>query len=134
MDKDAYILIPVNASFEDTESSIVFDNLGEDEYARIDYSLHGIYVGSACIVPTKPASRMFDFYPQTKYRSDYGDESDDVVIELGKILIIVLGITVILWVLFTIQYRIRAKMILKYGRGGRKSVKKSKKLTLKGMK
>ena len=77
---------------------------------------------------------MFDFYPQTKYRSDYGDESDDVVIELGKILIIVLGITVILWVLFTIQYRIRAKMILKYGRGGRKSVKKSKKLTLKGMK
>ena len=134
MDKDAYILIPVNASFEDTESSIVFDNLGEDEYARIDYYLHGIYVGSACIVPTKPASRMFDFYPQTKYRSDYGDESDDVVIELGKILIIVLGITVILWVLFTIQYRIRAKMILKYGRGGRKSVKKSKKLTLKGMK
>ena len=62
MDKDAYILIPVNASFEDTESSIVFDNLGKEEYARIDYYLRGTYVGSACIVPTKPASRMFDFF------------------------------------------------------------------------
>ncbi len=49
LNKDDYIILPKNSTFEEVESTISYDTTSETEAAHITYTYHGKYIGEASI-------------------------------------------------------------------------------------
>ncbi len=65
MDPDSTIILPINASYEDTVSSISYDTGNRQNVAEIRYTYNDAYVGSAYITLAQEERTEFDFGAQT---------------------------------------------------------------------
>lgn len=117
MNKEDYMIIPVNAGFEDTEAELDYDNLKKGEIARINYSYNGKYVGSARIEPAVPEIATFDFGPrETVDNSEY--QEDDVMIINVKTVIKFIAIgTAVVILLIILRTVIKGKINPRRRRG-----------------
>lgn len=72
MDKDGYLVLPVNAEFTDASPQLNFvDNSDSNVIATLDYSYAGQPVGSACLTLSENQLQEFNFQ-----KTDTGDETD----------------------------------------------------------
>ena len=109
LDENSYIVIPGSAEFADIESAISYDNLLENQIARINYTYNGIYVGS---VPVNLAenTESYDFESASTSTSNAV-----TIINVKTMIFWILGLALFLSVvLFIIRY------VNQYHFGGRK--------------
>ena len=109
LDKNSYIVIPGSAEFADIESAISYDNLSENQIARINYTYNGIFVGS---VPVNLAenTESYDFESASTSTSNAV-----TIINVKTMIFWIIGLALFLsLVLFIIRY------INQYHFGGRK--------------
>lgn len=115
IDKNASIVLPVTAVFEDTDSELVYENDAETTIATIHYTYHGIPVGSASIdLAKEEQTEMFDFEKQmeqgqaaqeTKEMADAQEkeEADVVFINVKQVIFCVIGVAGVLILLFVVK-------------------------------
>lgn len=65
MDPESCIILPNNASYSDTESTISYHTEGAQDVAEIIYTYHGAYVGSAMVTLAEEEPAYFDFSSPT---------------------------------------------------------------------
>ena len=66
-----YIVLPVTAVFSDAQSTLSYDQVSEDSIATIEYTYHGIPVGSATVdLATEELDTTFDFESQPQATDD----------------------------------------------------------------
>ena len=109
LDENSYIVIPGSAEFADIDSAISYDNLLENQIARINYTYNGIYVGS---VPVNLAenTESYDFESASTSTSNAV-----TIINVKTMIFWILGLALFLSVvLFIIRY------VNQYHFGGRK--------------
>ena len=109
LDENSYIVIPGSAEFADIESAISYDNLSENQIARINYTYNGIYVGS---VPVNLAenTESYDFESASTSTSN-----SVTIINVKTMIFWIIGLALFLSVvLFIIRY------INQYHFGGRR--------------
>ena len=66
LNKNDYIILPKTVDFKDISSDISYDNLTESEAARITYTYHGRFLGTASVdfaVPDDNSGYTFDELP-----------------------------------------------------------------------
>ena len=97
-----FIVLPRTASFEETVSTISYDTEAEDQAALITYSWNGVEVGTASVdfVDSGETSFNFDSPVQVPEEVTPEEETPVVFVNIGKVLLWVLGIVVILALLF----------------------------------
>lgn len=61
IDRDAKIILPVGVDFSEVENTLTYDDHSEDILARIDYTYHGMRLGSASITLTGNTTPEFTF-------------------------------------------------------------------------
>lgn len=110
IDPKSYIVLPKGSTIEKTECKIEYDNLSDNEIARIDYYYSDAYIGSAKVVPSQESYIKFDFDEITEEFIDE-DESDNKFIFVNIYIIIggIIGIAIILAIVFLIISLIRHK-------------------------
>lgn len=123
IDTDDYIVIPDTVDFTEVTSELTYDNLDENEIARINYSFNNIAVGSASLIPVKDTSVTFDFGPKQQIVAPQPEEEPDTVyINVKNIIIGIIAVVILLMVLFmlrsmiinTKKYRRRSRIVKKY--------------------
>lgn len=106
-----YIVLPITAVFSDADSSLSYEADSDLSVARIDYTYHGVPVGSATVDFTLPEKASFDFESQTNLDTltssedvQNEDAQENVVfLNVKKIIFWVLGISGFLILLFVIR-------------------------------
>ena len=130
MNKSDYIVIPADAKFEETESSIDYDGLKEGEIAKVDYYFNDVYVGSGRIEAATDEHPTFDFSSKTENEIEQKDEENVLIINIKKIINIVIMIALGLAVLFGLRALIFGKL---RGRRRKRLIKKKKALGTKSL-
>ena len=130
MNKSDYIVIPADAKFEETESSIDYDGLKEGEIAKVDYYFNDVYVGSGRIEAATDEHPTFDFSSKTEKEIEQKDEENVLIINIKKIINIVIMIALGLAVLFGLRALIFGKL---RGRRRKRLIKKKKALGTKSL-
>jgi len=128
LDPDAYIVIPDTVDFSEVDSFLTYDNLNEDEIARINYSFHNIAVGSASLVPVREKAVTFDFgtSPKPEETPEPQQEDDTLYINVKTIIVSVMALAILLIVIFMIRsifvntkkFRRRSRIMKKYKNSG----------------
>lgn len=121
---DDYIVLPVNIEFDETISELTYDNLNENEIARINYTLNNTPVGSASIVPVKDTVTTFNFGAKQPdmNTSSISEKENTIFINIKTIIITIIIVSVLLIVIFMIhskflnkkRYQRRSHLIKKY--------------------
>ena len=123
IDADDYIVIPDTVDFKEVTSELTYDNLNENEIARINYSFNNMAVGSASLVPVRDTAVTFDFGPKQQIVAPQPEEEPDTVyINVKNIIIGIIAVVILLMVLFmlrsmfinTRKYRRRSRIVKKY--------------------
>jgi len=90
LDTEDSIIIPITARFDETESSISYDNVVDGEVAVITYTYQGQYVGKTTL----------NYDTETKSTYYFNDDlSQEDVVEEEENIIMVNVLTVILWII-----------------------------------
>ena len=121
-----YIVLPMNVEFNETVSELTYENLNENEIARINYTLNNIDVGSASIIPVKDTVTTFNFgtkQPDTD-TSTISEDDNTIFINIKTIIITVITISILLIIIFmlcskfinTKKYQRRNHLIKKYNK------------------
>lgn len=109
LNKSSYVVLPKTAVFEDMESTISYDVEKENQIANIDYTYHGVYVGSAS-VDIAVSTSAYDFTsavePVTQ-DEETEPEENIIFVNIKKVLIWIIIGAVILILLFIIISFIR---------------------------
>ena len=103
MDPDAYIVIPDTVDFAEVNSSLTYDNLNEDEIARINYTFHNIPVGAASLVPVRETQVTFDFGTTPQIVEAPIQEDNTIYINVQNVLVAVMALAILLILLFLIR-------------------------------
>lgn len=109
LNKDAYIVLPITAVFGDTESSLIYETDSDTSIARIDYTYHGLPVGSATVDLAVSQKSTFDFENQeldivAESEAPPPAETDNVIfINVKRMIFWVLGISGSLILFFVIR-------------------------------
>lgn len=90
LDSQDYVILPNTARFDETESSISYDNVGKGEVAVITYTYQGQFVGSATLNYDTGAESSY-YFNNDLTEEETSDKSEDNVIMVNIL-------TVILWV------------------------------------
>lgn len=130
IDQDAYIVIPDNVDFSEVTSSLTYDDLKEDEIARINYNFHDINVGSASLVPVRDTTVTFDFGTQPQIVEPPTEEENTIYINVKNIIIGILSFAILLIVIFMVRSmfintrksRKRSRIMRKYKTSGTKDL------------
>lgn len=93
LDSEDYIILPNTARFDETQSSISYDNVEEGEVALITYTYQGQFVGSATLNYDTEAESSYYFNEEV---SDEATPAKEAKEEDNVIMVNIL--TVILWV------------------------------------
>lgn len=121
-----YIILPVGVEPEQTESDISYDDLKDNEIARINYYYSGTFVGSASVMPIGILKNTHGF--EDSSLDDTGNEADEddgyIFVDITWILVRVLGVTALLTLLFIL-------VSLFKGRHKRKKTNTNKKFNYK---
>lgn len=101
MHSDNYIVLPVGTEFSSTTSKVSFSDLGKNEIAKVNYYYNDIFIGSASIVPASLERAGYTFGTNISQLNDL-NESDDkiVVINVLQVILIVIGISILLIIVF----------------------------------
>lgn len=92
LNKSSYLVLPKTAAFEDTESSISYEVTDENQIARIDYTYHDIYVGSASIDIASTAVSSYDFDSEAVVPAEETEPEENLIfVNVKKILFFILG-------------------------------------------
>ncbi len=127
IDPDAYLVIPNNVEFSEVDSIISYDNLEENEIARINYSLRDVAVGSASLVPVLDTPVTFDFGTEPQVaEASVAEEPDTIFINVQTVIIAIISLSVLLIVIFmlrsvfinTRKSRRRNRIMRKYKKNG----------------
>ena len=121
---DDYIVLPDHVDFSEVTSTLTYDNLNDDEIARINYSFSNIPLGSASLIPVRDKVVTFDFgtKQQIVAPKNLNEEQDTVYINIKNVIIAVIAIAILLIVLFMIRSMIvntrksrrRSRIVKKY--------------------
>lgn len=107
LNKDSYLILPKTTSFEDVQSSISYDAEDENQLAIIDYSYHGIYVGSASVDVAIDTSH-YDFdspaEPAAVPEAEEEEEMENIIfVNVKMVLLCILASASILILFFVIK-------------------------------
>ena len=120
--------MPRTASFEDTESAISYETVGENEAALITYSYHGVNIGSIRVnfAVTKNDTHLFDTLPDASSDSvtEQKQENSVIVINVLRVLAVLAGIALLL--LFILLIRALLKNYAFSGRNSRRIWRKNR--------
>lgn len=92
LNQDSYLILPKTVDFEDLTSEITYDVINENEVARINYTYHDAYVGTATINFAEEEVNSYSFN-QTSITQDQNgqDENEKHIIYINiKIVILVI--------------------------------------------
>ena len=119
IDPDAGVVIPVTAVFDDMDSSLSYEEAAEGTIAVIDYTYHGLPVGSAAVNAVQKETKKFDFEEQqesentgesvqaqdsVKEESENKEDAPNIIFVNVKLVIFwIVGISVFLILLFVIR-------------------------------
>lgn len=107
------IILPVGTDLTNTESKVIYDDLKDNEIARINYYYSGTYVGNASVIPCKSLVQTAGLGDDTI--SDEDDEDGPLYINIYKLLGIVILSAVVLSLFF---------VLISFIRGGKRRKKK----------
>ena len=128
MNRSDYVVLPVDADFSDTTSSIAYDDLKEDVIARVDYFYNGVYVGSGNVEAATEEQPVFDFGSKPEKTEEVSDEENIKIIDMRYIIQIVVAVTLGLILLFGLRsfivnkFKKRRGRIRKYKTSGTKNL------------
>ena len=108
LNKDDFIVLPRTASFDDTESSISYDTASENQAAVINYTYHGVAIGSARVNFTmdKETGDIFAAFPETDLIEEESDSPVIFINNLGiRIVLGVVGAVFLIWIVLQILRR-----------------------------
>lgn len=103
IDPDAYIVIPDTVDFSEVDSSLTYDDLKQDEIARINYSIHNIAVGSASLIPVRDTPVTFDFGTTPQIVEAPTEEDDTIYINVKNVIVAVMALAILLIVIFMVR-------------------------------
>lgn len=119
IDPDAGVVIPVTAVFDDMDSSLSYEEAAEGTIAVIDYTYHGLPVGSAAVNAVQKETKKFDFEEQqesentgesvqaqdsVKEESENKEDAPNIIFVNVKLVIFwIVGISGFLILLFVIR-------------------------------
>lgn len=111
IDTDSYVIIPNTISFQDLDSVIDYSQSDENRVAGIEYSYHGMYVGSAYLnlVTDNVASYDFDTNMTStdisvnKTDPEPNLTQDTIFINIKKVLIIILVLAAVVITVFMLH-------------------------------
>lgn len=98
-----YLVLPVGADFNKTESELTYDNLNSDIIAKVNYYYNNAYVGCCSIEPAYDNHSYFDFGPKETVQTKQTEEEDILVINVKKVILIVIMVSLLLIVFFIIR-------------------------------
>lgn len=102
LNRSDYLILPKTASFEDTQSSISYEIEDVNQLAIIDYTYHGIYVGSASIDVAANTS-SYDFDAPIEPVPEPEEKENIIFVNVKKILLCILAIAGILILFFVVK-------------------------------
>lgn len=108
LNKDDFIILPKTASFSDAQSSISYETEHENQAAVINYSYHGVDIGSARVNFTadKEENDIFAAFPETDLIEEDSDSPVIFINTLGiRIVLGVLGAVFLIWLILQILRR-----------------------------
>ena len=70
LDKEAKVILPTNATFDDLKMNVIYDSINDNAVAKAEYSFNGNVVGYADILLNSQKTTLFEDNP--------GDVSEDV--------------------------------------------------------
>lgn len=126
MDRSAKIILPNHVDFSETKSEINYQNTAGDDLANIDFTYHGMYLGSAAIRLTANSTPDFafnDHFETEENEETQGTdtEKNQIFVNIYKALIAIIVITIIICVVLA------GNKILKNYHFDRKRISKIKK-------
>ena len=140
IDPNAYIVIPTGSSLEKTESRISYDDLNDNQVARIDYYYSGTFIGSAGIIPSGSENKLYDF-SETDYSTDPSEaeeieEGDNTIfINIIHVIVYILAGAFVLIILFLLFSFLKKKHVFRRRSTSNKKYNyKNKKLDWKNFK
>lgn len=124
MNNSDYIVLPVNADFEDTESELSYTDLDKGAIASVNYYYNSVFVGNAHIIPAKEENVIFDFSAPTVIDKNDNEDENVLIINVKTVIITVVIVAVALMMLFilrsiilnTSKSRKRRNVMKKYGK------------------
>lgn len=134
LNPDSYLILPKTADFHELTSEISYENISENEVAKICYKYHDNYVGSANILLAKdtyvPSS------PEGENMTYTEDGRKITFINIKIVILIVLAVAALLIIIFIIRDVVNNYTILDSGHGTvrKKRPKKTKRNRDKGPK
>lgn len=123
MNSKDYIVIPIDADFADTSSELIYDDLDDNEIARVNYYYNDTFVGSASIEPAVEKISSFDFGPRDRTKNKELEEEEVLVINVKTIIKLVIVIAIIVIVLISLKALIFKKRGSKRNRNTKKIYK-----------
>jgi len=106
LNQDDFVILPLNSSLEDTESTISYDTSNENQAAVIFYSYHGVDIGSVRVNYTagNKNTYLFDALPEkTTIDPVVENDGEEPVIYVNKTWIFILlgslAAVVVIWLL-----------------------------------
>lgn len=106
LNKDSYLIMPKTAVFSELDSEISYDTKEEDQIARINYSYHGAYVGTATVDLTGQPSLSYEFTQNADEIAAQEVQGQNVVVVNVKLvllcILILAGIFIIIFVIHAV--------------------------------
>ncbi len=127
LNTDSYLIVPKSARFDELDSEISYDAVRENQVARINYSYHGVYLGTATIDLTDKTSSGYEFTQSGEdLNMDSPEEPDVIVINIKLVLMAVIILAAILIIIFILHSLINNYSFLNTKTGIRKHGRKKR--------
>ena len=95
LNQDSYLILPKTVDFEDLTSEITYDVINENEVARINYTYHDAYVGTATINFAEEEVNSYSFNQTSITQDQNGQDQNEKHIIYINIKIVILVILLI---------------------------------------
>lgn len=99
LNEDSYLILPKTVDFDDLTSEISYDDLQKGQAAKITYSYHGAYIGTASINLTSVEQTGYEFNNKPIHNNADGTsfiETNVIFINVKIVLLVLLGIALLL--------------------------------------
>ncbi len=112
IDRDAKIILPVGVDYSETDYVLTYEDHSEDILGRIDYSYHGMYLGSASITLTGNTTPEFTFDDHFETEGDAAgttqenpdtDARNQIFVNIYRVLIGIVVVGAIIVILLIIR-------------------------------
>lgn len=112
IDGSAKIILPLGVDFSETEYLLTYDDPSEDILAQIDYTYHGMYLGSASIMLTGNTAPEFTFDDHFETEGEANGITDEnpnanarnqIFVNIYRVLIGIVVVAVIIVILLIIN-------------------------------